>query len=241
VGVAISSSHIVSAAPSSSGGGLLTLFPGSSLGSHPWDTVLHELLQPESFPWAAVLHKLLQCGSLPWDAVLQEQTAPAWAPLSTGAQVLPQACSSVGFPQVHSILQASTCSSMGSSPGCRWVSAPLWTSTGSSRTACLAMVFSTGCRGISAPAPGAPPPPPSAQTLMSAELFLSHRLTLSGCSCCYPGVFSSPFLTMLSQRHYRCRRWARPRLAVGLSWSRLALALLDMGEASGTFSQNPLL
>ncbi|KAK4823971.1 hypothetical protein QYF61_008357 [Mycteria americana] len=68
-------------------GGLLTLFPCSSMGSLPRETVLHELLQHESFPWAAVLHELLQCGSLPRGAVLQEQTAPAWDP--TGSHVLP--------------------------------------------------------------------------------------------------------------------------------------------------------
>ena len=80
MGVAVSSSHIVSATPSSSGGGLFTLFSCSSVGSLPWDTVLHELLHRESFPWATVLHKLLQHGPLPWGAVLQEQTAPAWVP-----------------------------------------------------------------------------------------------------------------------------------------------------------------
>jgi len=45
MGVMLSSSCVVSAAPSSSGGGLLTLFPCSSVGSLPRETVLHELLQ----------------------------------------------------------------------------------------------------------------------------------------------------------------------------------------------------
>jgi len=80
MGVAVSSSHVVSAAPSSSGGGLLTLFPNSSMKSLSRDTVLHELLQCESFPWAAALHDLPQRGSLPWGAVLQEQAVPAWVP-----------------------------------------------------------------------------------------------------------------------------------------------------------------
>ena len=112
---AVNSSHVVSAAPSSSGGGLLTLFLHSNVGSFSRETVLHQLLQRESFPRAAVLHQLLQRGSLPWGADLQEQTAPAWvphgvrspaskpapvwAPLSMGPQVLPGACSSVGFPR----------------------------------------------------------------------------------------------------------------------------------------------
>jgi len=76
----------------------------------------------------------------------------------------------------HSLPWASTCSSVRSSMGCKWISAPLWTSIDCRRTACLTMVFSTGCRGISAPAPGAPPPPPSALTLVSAEWF--HILLL---------------------------------------------------------------
>jgi len=71
-GVAVSSSHVVSATPSSSGGGLLTLFPSFSVRSLSWETVLHKLLQGESFPWAAALHELPQCTSLPRGAVLQE-------------------------------------------------------------------------------------------------------------------------------------------------------------------------
>jgi len=117
MGVTVSSSHIVSAAPSSSGGGLLTLFPYSSMGLLPREMVLY---------------KLLQCGSLPRAAVLQEQAAPVWfphrvtspaskpalvwAPLSTGAQVLPGACFSVGSPRGRSFFWASTCSGVGSLP-----------------------------------------------------------------------------------------------------------------------------
>jgi len=130
--VVVSSSYTVSAAPSSSGGGLLTLFPCSSLRSLSWETVLHKLLHHESSPQAAALHELPQRGSLPWGAVLQQQAAPAWvphgvtsparkpapawAPLSTGPQVLAGACSSTGSPRGHSLLQASTCSSTGSLP-----------------------------------------------------------------------------------------------------------------------------
>ena len=58
-----------------------------------------------------------------------------------------------------------------------WIFAPPVTSMGCRGTACLTMVFTMGCRGISAPAPGAPPPPPSSLTLVSAELFLSHILS----------------------------------------------------------------
>jgi len=132
MGVTVSSSHIVSAAPSSSGGRLLTLFLCSSLRSLSQETVLHKLLQSESFPRAAALHRLPQCGAPPRGTALQEQAAPvwvphgvtsaaskpapAWAPLSTSLQVLAGACSSVGSPRGHSLLQASPCFSVGSLP-----------------------------------------------------------------------------------------------------------------------------
>jgi len=74
MGVIVSSSHIVSAASSSS----VSSPDPSCSPSH--GRVLHELLQRESLPRAAVLHKLLQCESLPGGAVLQEQAAPARVP-----------------------------------------------------------------------------------------------------------------------------------------------------------------
>jgi len=51
------------------------------------ETVLHKLLQCESFPRAAALLELPQRGSLPRGAVLQGQAAPAWVP--TGSPALP--------------------------------------------------------------------------------------------------------------------------------------------------------
>jgi len=63
MGLTVSSSHVVCAAPSSSGRGLLTLCPCSKLRSLSQETVLHKLLQRESFPWAAALRKLPQRGS----------------------------------------------------------------------------------------------------------------------------------------------------------------------------------
>jgi len=87
MGVGVSSSLVVSAAPSSSGGGLLTLCPCSSARSLSWETVLHKLLQCESFPQAAALHKLSQYGSFSRGAALQEQAASAW--VHTGSQALP--------------------------------------------------------------------------------------------------------------------------------------------------------
>jgi len=202
----VSSSHTVSAAPSSSGGGLLTLCPCSRVRSLSWETVLHELLQHESLP---VLDKLPQSGSFPWGAVLQEQavlvwvphgvTSPAskpalvWAPLSTGPQVLPGACSSAGSPQGHSFLQASTCSGVGSLPratggyllhcGPPWVAgeqpAPPWSSSRAAREGSLLQCLEHLL------------PPPSSLTWVSAELLLSQHLTPHS-NCCFTTVSSSP-------------------------------------------------
>ena len=105
--------------------------------------------------------------------------APAWAPLPTGPRILPETCSSMDSPQGHSLLWTSTCSGVGPHPGCRWRSAPPWTSMGCRGTACLTVIFITGCRGVSAVAAGAPPPPPSSLTLVSAELFLTRIVTPS--------------------------------------------------------------
>lgn len=59
------------------------LFPCSSVGSHPRETVLHKFHYCGSFPWVSVLHELLQCG---WGILLQEETVPVWCPYKvTGA------------------------------------------------------------------------------------------------------------------------------------------------------------
>jgi len=218
MGVTVSSSHVVSAAPSSSGGGLLTLCPCSSMKSLSQETVLHKLLQCGSFPQAAALHELPQRGSLPQGAVLQKQAAPAlvphgvtspaskpapaWASLSMGLQVLAGACSSVGLPTGSQLPSGIHLLRNGvPSTGYRWISAPPWTSMGCRGTICLTMVFITGCKGrLSAPTFRAPPPPPpSSLTLVSAELFLSHRLTPLSSLPFHPRVFFF-LLNMLSQR-----------------------------------------
>jgi len=71
---------------------------------------------------------------------------------------------------------------------------------------------------------------------------LSHILTLSPAAK-WPfwrcGFFFFFFLNMLSQRHYHHHCWARPWPAAGPSWSWLALALSNIGEASNSFSQKP--
>jgi len=252
MGVAVSSSHVVSAAPSSSGGGLLTLCPCSSVRSLSWETVLHKLLQRESFPRAATLHELPQHGSFPRSAVLQEQAAPAWvlhgvtsparkpapawAPLSTGPQVLAGTCSSTGLPtgsQPPSDSHLLQCGVY--SMGYRWRSDPLWTSMGCRWTACLTMVFSTSCKGrLSAPASQACPPAPSSLTLVSAELFLSHLLTPLSRLPFYHSFF--PLLKYVIAE-------VLPPLLIGLALasggSVLALAGTGFIRDGGSFSQKP--
>jgi len=168
MGAAVSSSHLVSAAPSSSGGGLLTRCPCSNV---------------RSLPRAAALHELPQHGSPP-----------------QGHKPCQQTCSSVGS-SIHgstgpgrSLLWRGV-----PSTGYRWRSTPLWTSMDCRGTSCLTMVFSTSCKErLSALTFQEPPPPPSSLTLVSAELFLSHRLT----PLCQLLFFLLPFLNVLSQRHY---------------------------------------
>jgi len=109
---------------------------------------------------------------------LHRSTGPARSLLQCGLPIGSQ-------PSSHTF----TCFGMGSSTGYRWISAPLWTSMGCRGTACFTMIFSSGCRGISAPAPGAPTPPPSSQTLVSGEWFLSHILTPLYCCCCAACLF----------------------------------------------------
>jgi len=169
--VEVSSSQVVFATPCPSVGGLLTLFPCSSMRSLSQETVFHKLLQCESFSHAAALHELPH-GSQSFRNRLPQRGS------STGPQVLPGACSSKGFTRGHCLLQAYICSSMGSSMGYRWISAPPWTSMDCNGTVYLTLVFIMDCRGkVSAPVSGAPPPPPSSLTFVSLELFLSHSLT----------------------------------------------------------------
>jgi len=87
MGVMVSSSHIVSAAPSSSGGGLLTLLPCTSVRSLSRETVVHKLVQRESFPWAAALYKLPQGGS--FHGVQSFRNRLLQHGSSTGSQALP--------------------------------------------------------------------------------------------------------------------------------------------------------
>jgi len=131
MGVVVSSSHI-SDPPSSSGGGLLTLCPCSRVRSLSQETVLHKLLQHESFPWAAALHELPQRGSLPQGAVLQEQADPVWVP--TESQALPENLLQCGVLSawVHRSWQepAPARAPHGVTASCRHPPAPVWGATG---------------------------------------------------------------------------------------------------------------
>lgn len=63
MGVVVISSHVVSAAPSYTGGGLFTLFPCCSLWTLPREMVLHELFQYE--PFYQLLTEAPSCSPLP--------------------------------------------------------------------------------------------------------------------------------------------------------------------------------
>jgi len=82
--VTVSSSRVVSHAPSSSGGGLLTLCPCSSVRSLSWETVLHKLLQQGFFP----------------EGFSSSLTAPAWVP-SHRVQSFRNRLVQRGSPQGH--------------------------------------------------------------------------------------------------------------------------------------------
>jgi len=187
MGVTVSSPH-VSAVPSSSGGRLLTLFPGSSVRSLSRETVLHKLLQHESFPQTASAWVPFTgcspsgtgCSSMGPHGVTSPASKPAlvWTSFSTAPQVLEGACSSMGSPRGHSLLQAFTCSSVMSLPwaiggyllhrGPPWTTgeqpASLWSSSRAAREDSLLWRLEHLL------------PPPSSLILVSAELFLSHGL-----------------------------------------------------------------
>lgn len=112
MGIVVSSSCVVSASPSSSGGGLLTLFPCFSVWSFPQGTVLHKLLQNKSFPrtspsWTVPLwvpFRGFSPSGTDWFSMAllwvhmscQQKCSTSWAPVS----ILPKAYYSADFPWV---------------------------------------------------------------------------------------------------------------------------------------------
>lgn len=143
------SSYIVSAIPSPSGEGSLTLFPCS---------IMREAHMRHSF------HQLLQCGPSPLTAVLQAQAVPVLVPCwitSPAANLLQYGTLS---PWLHRSCwkhtpewasQRDTCSSMGPFRGSRCFPVDLLVWQGHS---CLTVVLTMSCRGMSDLLPAAPPP-----------------------------------------------------------------------------------
>lgn len=133
----------------------------------------------------------------PQAAVLQDKPSAVWAPLCRAA-----------------FLQGIfTCSDVGSSTGCREIPVP-------PRPTQLAT-------GKPAPAPGAPPPTPSAQTLGFAGLLLTHVLPQSS----LPVRYFIFFLSVFSQKchHLRCQDQLCPVWG-GPFWTWLDPVMSGMGQ-----------
>lgn len=121
----------------------------------------------------------------------------------------------------------------GSSVGCTWNSTPPWASMGSRGTAWVTRVFTGIWKGISALVPGTPPSPPSLTLVCAKITYISTLLVQLPLYSNFP-----PFFTLLSNRSYHYCWWTWPMPAADPSWSWLALAFLDMGEACDSFSQS---
>lgn len=184
----------------------------------------------------AVLHKLLQQES--FSDCSSSQTAPAWvfsrarspsgtdfsAPHTVNSchqtcsghgllsqHMLPRDSSSIGFPQVNSLPQASTCSNMRSSTGCRGTAASPW----------------------SAPQAAGESQFWHMDQLLSLPLHGPWYL-----QSCFSHVFSllSPVAISLLQYLFPLLNQVIPE-ALRLSLTGLALALLDMGKLLAVFTE----
>jgi len=213
MGIAVSSSHVVSSTPSSSGEDSSHSAPAPAWGpsqGRQFSTNFSNVTPSHG------LQLFTNCSSVgPSHRVqcFRSRLLQHGSPM--GSQALPsqQTCSGVGS-SLHgstgpgrSLLQHGlpTGSQLPSgihllwrgvpSTGCRWRSAPPWTSMGCRWTTCLTMVFITSCKGkLSALMSQAPPPPPSSSALVSPELFLSHHLTPLSSLPFHPTVFFLPLL-----------------------------------------------
>ena len=145
MGIAVSSSHIVSAASSSS---QYSTAPVLGLSHKRQSSMKFSNMSPfhgvQSFR-----NRLLQRGSSTSSQVLS-------------ANQLQHDLLSMG----HRLMVVSAPVTI--SMGCRWISALTWSSMGYRGTASLPVVYSMCCRGFSVPALGAPPPTPYSLTLVSA-------------------------------------------------------------------------
>lgn len=225
---------IVSTVPTSSGDRLLSLQPCSSVTSLPQGTVLHELLQCESFPQAAALCALFQHGPPMGSQVLSADWIQCRLFSTWTQKFLSGACSRMNFPWGCSLLWASACSGSRLS---------MWIELCSTmelyrlqRHSSFTMVCSAGHRGITAPVPGAHPALLCAPTLVSAEFF-----------CCVLSSSLLPVVALVQQIFILLKDdipevlplslRAQPWPVVGPSRSWLASSLLHTGEASGQFLQ----
>lgn len=85
---------------------LIMLFPFSSVGSLPWDTIFHNFLQHGSFPRAPVLHELLQYGSFPHGAKFRNRLLQSGFPMES--QVLTTGHAPVWFPLQKALYRDTT-------------------------------------------------------------------------------------------------------------------------------------
>ena len=202
MGVTVSSSHAVSATPSSSGGELLTLCPAPAWGaSHgrqfsikfPSVSPSHGLQLFTNCPSVGPFHRvqffrnrLLQCGS------------------PTGSQALPANLFQHGLPTGSQLPSGIHLLRHGvPSTGYRWISAPLWTSRdfrgqpaspwSSSQVARDGFLIQQFGHLL----------PPLLHWPWCLQSGFSHIVSLHSLHCRFScRVFFFPFLTMLSQRHY---------------------------------------
>ena len=183
MGLAASSLRVVSAAPSSS-----RSCPAPAWGpSHGRQSSTNCSSVGPSQGAQSFRNRLLQRGSPHRVASPASKAAPARAPLHRAASPA-RSLLQRGLPTgSQPPLGAIPCTAVGSSTGCRWISAPPWTSTGCRVRACVTMVLPRSGRGISAPVPGAPPP-----------LLLPCPGGLQGC---FSHIFSNTF----SLRRCHCR------------------------------------
>ena len=163
-------------------------------------------------------------GSLPWEKFSMTKMSPShrlWIPTncykvshsSTGSVLQEPSQGHKSFQQTRTLLQHRLPS--GSWPPLRHPPALVLAPAGAVGASlhpqslcglqghsCLTVFFTMGFRGISDPEPGAMPAPPSPLTSVSAELLLSHTLTLLFSGHNYTCAITFFFFNILFLRHH---------------------------------------